>query len=205
MDLSKVAAALTLAALAGAAAPAAAQFEMSAARQTLDSIEALKVQTAAAKKAPPRVPAAKAPAASDADWAKILDQVKATGKYEPEQPPLKPGMFNLEDAVGDAKADHQAFKVRALGMVNDDGLFEVIAVLLSAEDWKMGADGNWRMDTWVFESDVYGEVQSVVHIAAVVTPDLKPVSGGPEKLSTSDPRIPAKYKTIIDHWAAKKP
>ncbi|MBI3565932.1 MAG: hypothetical protein HY079_12095 [Elusimicrobia bacterium] len=201
MKIPMLAAALTLAAL---AAPASAQLDMSAARRSLDAIKALKVQAAAQKKAPSRAPAV-LPSADDADWAKIIEQLKSKGKYEAEEPPLKPGMFTLEDAVGDAKADHQAFKVRAVGMINDDELFEVIAVLLSGEDWKMGADGNWRMDTWVFEADVYGTVQSAVHIAAVVTPDLKPVSGGPEKISPSDPRIPAKYKSVIDHWAAKKP
>lgn len=201
MKISQVVAALTLAAL---AAPASAQLDMGAARQTLDSIKALKVQTAAQKKAPTRAPAV-LPSAADADWAKILEQLKTKGKYEAEEPPTKPGMFTLEDTVGDAKADHQGFKVRALGMINEDDLFEVVAVLLSGEEWKMGADGNWRMDTWVFEADVYGAVQSAVHIAAVVSPDLQPVSGGPEKISPSDPRIPAKYKSVIDHWAAKKP
>lgn len=203
MKTPTLAAALILAA---AAAPAAAQLQMDAARDLVNSISVLKAQQAAApKKAPSRAPAVQPPAPAEADWQKILDLLKAKGKYTPEQMPVKPGMFTLEDVAGPADGDHTEDKVTAMGALNDDEQFEVMAVVFASAEWKKNADGTWKLDQWLFETDVYGEVSTVLHIAGVLDADKKPVSGGPEKLSTSDPRIPTKYKAVIAHWTAQKP
>ncbi len=207
MKISKLGTALTLAAVASLGARnASSQVDMTGAAGALSSIEALKIQAAKTPKPGAKAPAGTpAPTADDAAWQKIVDAVKAKGKYTAEQPPFKPGTFSLEDAVGDAKADHTVDKASALGALNEDGQFETMGFVFGSQDWKLGADGNWKLDSWVFETNVYGELAEAVHIVAVLDPSKKPVSGGPEKLDPADPRIAAKFKTVIDHWSAPRP
>ncbi len=205
MKISRLGTALTLAALAATGArSASAQVDMTGAAGALSSIRALKAQAAQAPKPGPKkgVPP---PTADDAAWQKIVAAVKAKGKYIPEQPPIKPGSFNLEDVSGDPKADHTVEKAAALGALNEDGLFETLGFVFGSQTWKLAAGGNWNLDSWIFETDVYGELASVAHIVAVLDPARELVSGGPDRLTTSDPRIAPKYKAVIDHWSAPRP
>lgn len=206
MKISKTGTALALAALwAACALPASAQVEMDGARELLGKIKQVRAAApkAPAKKKPAETPA---PAASEADWQKVLDGLKAKGKYTPERPPFFPGAFKLDDVIGDKDASHAEEHAAAMGALNDDELFEVVACMFVSETWTKNADGTWTVDRWGFETDVYGEVANVVHVTATADADRKPTGGKQdETLTTADPRIPKKYKDIIAHWSAPRP
>lgn len=152
--------------------------------------------------APPKV---KPPTASDAVWQKVLEAVKTDGKYKPEAGQL-PGMFSLEDAAGDPKADHSVQGITVMGLLNDDEKFEAMGVVLITQEFKLDPKtGNMSIDQWAFETDVYGEVGNAVHVVVVKAPDGKTVSATPEKLNPADPKIQAQYDAMLKHWAERTP
>jgi len=210
MKISKIGAALTAAAIAYGATSARAQVDMTGAGEILSGIRALKaqnIQGPAKKAAPaPKAPAAvQPPSAPDASWQKILEAVKKSGKYTPEKPPRAPGMFVIEDVGGDKTADHTAESVTVFGLLNDDGQFEAAGAGFMSDEWKKGPDGNWHVDRWIFQTDIYGTVEDAAHVQLILTPDEKPAGIKELPLKPTDPAIGQKFQAIIAHWAAPRP
>lgn len=163
--------------------------------------------TLALLKAKPQKPAAapKAPAAGDAVWAKVLETVKRDGKFK-SGGGFAPSVFSIEDKTGDPKADHAMRGVSFVGLINDEEQFQAMGALFVSQEFKLDPkDGNWRVDQWVFETDVYGQVSNAGHGTVVQTPDGKTVSAVPEKLNPADPRIQAQFDALLKHWAERKP
>ena len=156
---------------------------------------------------PPKAKAAAggAPASvPDQVWQKILGKLKTKGKYTPEKSVFQPASFDLEVVVGDKKADHHADYVDAFGELNDDDLFEAEQLTFTNQDWKIGADGNWHLDQWVLEMDVYGTVQGAEHAQIVQGKDYKLVAKPiTEEFDAADPIVAAKCKTLSQFWAAQ--
>ncbi len=154
----------------------------------------------------PQKPAApQAPAADDAVWQKVLAAVKADGKYTPEAG-MKPGSFSIKDSTGDPKGEHTTSAITVMGLLNDEGKFEPMGVMLVFEAAvRDPKDGNLRVEQWMFAADVYGSVENAGHGTAVVAPDGKPLSTTPDKLNPSDPKIQAQYDAMLKHWAERKP
>lgn len=158
-----------------------------------------------AKAQKPAAAAPKAPEAAEAVWQKVLETVKRDGKYKPGGQ-LAPSAFSLQDTAGDEKADHTMHAVTFLGLVNDEEQFEAMGALFIFMDFKLDPkDGNFHIDQWVFETDVYGTVGNAGHGVIVAKPDGTKVSATPDKLNPADPRIQAKYDEILKHWAERKP
>jgi len=164
------------------------------------------VQFAQAKAKPQKpAPAPKAPVAADAVWQKVLETVKRDGVYKPGEGPL-PSAFTIDDSTGDPKAAHVERSVAVLGMINDDEQFEAMGAIFVVKSYTLDPkDGNWRVDQWMFMTDIYGEVGDGGHGLVIQTPDGKTVSAVPEKLSPSDPRIQAQYDAMIKYWAERAP
>jgi hypothetical protein len=158
-------------------------------------------------KAKPQAPAAakpKAPAANDAVWQKVLETVKKDGKYTAENG-LMPGSFAIEDSTGDPKAAHVEQGITFLGTLNDDEQFEAMGAMLMIQSFTLDPkDGNWHIDQWMFETDVYGQVQDAGHGTVITAPDGKKISAVPEKLNPADPKIQAQYDAMLKHWAERK-
>lgn len=158
-------------------------------------------------KAKPQKPASapKAPVANDAVWAKVLETVKRDGIYKPGAGPL-PGAFTIDDSTGDPKAAHVERGVAVLGMINDEELFEAMGAIFVVKNYTLDPkDGNWRVDQWMFMTDIYGEMEDGGHALVIQTPDGKTVSTAPERLNPSDPKIQAQYDAMLEHWAERKP
>jgi hypothetical protein len=152
----------------------------------------------------PPVAKVKPPTANDAVWQKVLETVKKSGKYAPEAG-LMPGSFAIEDSTGDPKAAHVEQGITVLGTLNDDEQFEAMGALLMIQSFTLDPkDGNWRIDQWMFETDIYGQVQDAGHGTVITTPDGKKVSAVPEKLNPADPKIQAQYDAMLKHWAERK-
>ena len=150
-------------------------------------------------------PAPKAPTANDAVWQKVLETVKRDGVYKPGNGPL-PSAFTIDDSTGDPKAAHVDNSVAVLGMINEEEQFEAMGAIFVFKSYTVDPkDGNFRVDQWMFMTDIYGEVGDGGHALVVQTPDGKTVSAVPEKLSPSDPKIQAQYDAMLKHWAERKP
>jgi hypothetical protein len=164
--------------------------------------------TLAQLKAKPQKPAPKAPkapVAADAVWQKVLEAVKKDGVYKPEAGQV-PGMFTLEDVVGDPKADHTMYGITVLGILNEDGQFQAMGALIVRQEFKLDPkDGNWHVDQWMFQTDIYGEVGRAGHGTLILAPDEKVLSAVPEKLDAADPKIQTQYDALLKHWAERKP
>lgn len=157
------------------------------------------------KKKAQKPAAPKAPTANDAVWQKVLEAVKTDGVYTPEAGRM-PGTFSLEDVMGDPKANHTIQGITVGGLLNEEGQFQAIGAILIVSNFKLDPkDGNWRVEQWVFETDIYGQVANAGHGTAVQTPDGKVVSAAPDKLNPADPKIQAQYDAMLKHWAERKP
>lgn len=159
-------------------------------------------------KAKPQKPAPvapKAPVADDAVWQKVLETVKRDGAYKPGAGPL-PGAFTIDDSTGDPKGAHVEQSVAVLGMINDEEQFEAMGAIFVVKSYTLDPkDGNWRVDQWMFMTDIYGEVGDGGHGLVIQTPDGKTVSAVPEKLDPADPKIKAQYDAMLKHWAERTP
>ena len=162
--------------------------------------------TAGKSKAKPQIPAApKAPSAPDAVWRKVLEAVKNDGQYRPEAGQM-PGAFSLSDVVGEPKGDRVVWKIAVLGMLNEDEQFEAMGAILVAKEYTLDAkDGNWHIDQWLFQTNIYGDVMNAGHGVVIQSPDGKPVSAVPDQLNPADPKIQAQYDAMLKHWAERKP
>ena len=150
-------------------------------------------------------PAPKAPTADDAVWQKVLETVKRDGVYKPGAGPL-PGAFTIDDSTGDPKGAHVEHSVAVLGMVNEEELFEAMGAIFVVKSYTIDPkDGNWRVDQWMFMTDIYGEVGDGGHGLVIQTPDGKTLSATPEKLNPADPKIQAQFNAMLKHWAERAP
>lgn len=150
-------------------------------------------------------PVSQAPRAPDAVWRRILEAVKNEGTYKPAAPP-RPDSFTLEDVAGDPNAEHTMYSIAFAGQLNKDGKFEALVALLVVKKFKMDPkDGNWHVDLWAFQSDVYGEAETANHETTIATTAGESVSTTPHKLSPSDPDIKVRYDEMLKHWAERKP
>jgi hypothetical protein len=160
---------------------------------------------AAPQRPAPAAPAAKPPSAPDDVWAKIVETVKKDGKYKAGADPL-PSAFTIEDVAGDAKADHTSNTASFVGEINDDGLFEAMGALFLVREFKLDPkDGNWHVDQWMFMTNVHGEAFNAMHANIIETPAGDNVSTAPDKLTVADPRLKAKYDSMLKYWAERKP
>jgi hypothetical protein len=164
------------------------------------------VQFAQVKAKPQKpAPGPKTPIANDAVWQKVLETVKRDGVYKPGVGQM-PSMFAIDDSTGDPKAAHIENSVAVAGMINDDGLFEAIGAIFSVKSFTVDPkDGNFRVDQWMFTTDIYGEVDGGGHVISVQTPDGKTVSATPEKVNPSDPKIQKQFDEMLKHWAERAP
>lgn len=164
--------------------------------------------TIADLKAKPQKPATtppKAPSAPDAVWQKVLEAVKADGKFIAGAGPM-PSMFSIQDSTGDPKANHAKQHITVVGMLNEEEQFEAMGVMLVAQTFKLDPkDGNTTVDQWAFEVDIYGEVGNAVHVVVIKSSDGKVISATPEKLNPADPKIQAQYDMMLKHWAERTP
>jgi len=183
--------------------PAAAQSD-AAFTQSLAAPPRWLASTAQLKTRPQKPAAAKPPEADDAVWAKVIETVKRDGKFK-DGGGFMPSIFSIEDVSGDPKADHSMRGVSFVGGVNEEEQFEAMGALLVFQDFKLGKDGNFQIDQWVFQTDVYGRVGNVGHGTVVQTPDGKVLSTTPDKLSPGDPKIQAQFDALLKHWAERKP
>lgn len=150
-------------------------------------------------------PAPKAPVADDAVWQKVLETVKRDGVYKPGNGPL-PSAFTIDDSTGDPKAAHVERSIAVLGMINDDEQFEAMGAIFVVKSYTLDPkDGNWRIDQWMFMTDIYGEVGDGGHGLVIQTPDGKTLSAVPEKLDPADPKIKTQFDAMLKHWAERKP
>lgn len=188
------------------AAPASAQSDADfAASLTQGAPTAVQFARVKAKPQKPAAPAAKAPAADEAVWAKVIETIKRDGKYKPAPNPLMPSSFSIEDSTGDPKGDHTKRGISVLGLINEEEQFEAMGAMLVVMELKVGKDGNTTIDQWMFQTDIYGEVGDAAHATVVKDPAGKTVSAVPEKLNPADPRIQAQYDSMLKHWAERKP
>lgn len=171
----------------------------------------------AAAPAAPKGPAVKAPAADEGAWAKVIAalQNKDLSVYEPEAPPIKPGSFTLSIPAIDPKADpkvipqndHSQATLAAIGLNNDDDKFEVMGVVILSSDYKTDPSNpdNFIVDQWIFETDVYGQVQNAAH-GTVVLPKKggQPLSRKADPLKPGDPRIDAKFQALVKQFSELK-
>lgn len=159
-------------------------------------------------KARPQKPAAPAPKALSADeavWGKVLETVKRDGKYTPGNG-LMPGSFSIEDSTGDKKAAFTMSGISVLGMVNDEEQFEAMGAMIVAMESKLdAADGNYHVDQWLFQTDIYGEVGEIAHGTIIKSPDGKIVGTKRETVDPADPKTKAAYDAALKHWAERKP
>lgn len=148
----------------------------------------------------------KGPVANDAVWQKVLETVKRDGKYKAGMGGFVPATFSIEDTNGDAKADHQTRGITFLGMINDDEKFEAMGGMMVFMDFKLDPkDGNFHVEQWLFEVDLYGEVQNAGHGVVITTADGKKISATPEKLNPADPKVQAQYDSMLKYWAERQP
>jgi hypothetical protein len=164
------------------------------------------VQFAQVKAKPQKpAPAPKAPVADDAVWQKVLETVKRDGVYKPGADPL-PGVFAIDDSTGDPKGAHVEHSVAVVGVVNEEERFEAMGAIFVVKSYTLDPkDGNFRVDQWMFMTDIYGKVGDGGHVVAIQTPDGRTVSAVPEKLNPSDPKIQTQYDAMLKHWAERAP
>jgi hypothetical protein len=156
-------------------------------------------------RARPQKPAAKPPEASDDVWAKVIETVKRDGKFK-NGGGFMPSIFSIEDVSGDPKADHTMNGISFLGGLNDEEQFEAMGAMIVFQDFKLGKDGNFTIDQWMFQTDVHGRVGNAGHGTAVQSPDGKIISTTPDKtLTPGDPKIQAQFDALLKHWAERKP
>lgn len=162
-------------------------------------------QMAAVKAAAKKPAAPKAPAAAEDAWQKIVEAVKKDGKYEPGEG-FNPSVFTLETTDGDPAAAHTVRTVSFLGMLDEKGLFHALGAVLIEQAFTLDAKtGNWTVDQWVFETDVYGEAVNGGHAVIEQSPEGKVLSANPEKIAPSSPQVHARYQSMIASWAGSRP
>ncbi|MDP3541620.1 MAG: hypothetical protein Q8T11_04045 [Elusimicrobiota bacterium] len=161
----------------------------------------------AALKAKPRKPAAPpaAPSAPEAVWQKVLETVKRDAEYAPGAGPM-PSVFSIEDSTGDPKGEHVKQGITVLGMINDEDQFVAVGVILIFGESKLNAkDGNYHVEQWMFQTDVYGDVGEAAHGVVIMSPDGKPLGSKRSPLDPADPKIQKQYDAMLKHWAERTP
>ncbi len=148
--------------------------------------------------------AAKGPTAPDDAWKKTLEAVKRDGKYKAGLLGLTPDIFSIKDVVGDAKAAHTTQEIQVFGMLNDDGKFEPMGVSIMTRTYTLDSkDGNWHIEWWGVQTDIYGEAGEAGHGTIVESPAGKTVSTAPEKIAVTDPRIKMQFDAMLKYWSER--
>ncbi|MCR4295488.1 MAG: hypothetical protein NUW21_08135 [Elusimicrobia bacterium] len=160
-----------------------------------------------ALKAKPQKPAAPAapPSAPEAVWQKVLETVKRDAEYAPGAGPM-PSVFSIEDSTGDPKGAHVKHAISVLGMINDEEQFEAMGAIIVFIESKLDAkDGNYHVEQWIFQTDIYGDVGEAGHGVSIKSPDGKPLGATRSALDPADPKIQKQYDAMLKHWAERTP
>lgn len=157
-------------------------------------------------KAKPQKPAAPpaAPSAPEAVWRKVLETVKRDAEYKPGVGPM-PSVFSIEDSTGDPKGAHVKHAITVLGMINDEEQFEAMGAILIFAESKLAKDGNYHVELWMFQTDIYGDVGEAGHGVSIMSPDGKPLGSTRSALDPADPKIQKQYDALLKHWAERTP
>lgn len=172
----------------------------------LGRIKALLAQ-AENSKATPQKPVAEAPQqpkADDAVWAKVLETVKNDGTYTPENGPM-PARFEITDSTGDTDGVYEAHTIMIAGTINEQEQFEAMGAMILSTVRTQNQDGTWRIEQWMFQTNIYGEVEMAGGGIIIQSPDGKTISQTPLRLAPTDPRIQTKYDAMLKHWAERTP
>jgi hypothetical protein len=139
-------------------------------------------------------------------WGRILARIQAEGKYTPAEEMI-PASFHLEDMQGSLDQDHVVYYVGARGFLGADGAFQPMSAFFASEDWKIGSDGNWRMDRWELTPDLDGSLtDDASHGTRIYTMNGSAVlDNTTEKISKDDARVRRKFDALIAHWSALQP
>lgn len=153
---------------------------------------------------PPVTPAAIT--APDAAWKKIIELVKKDGMFKAGNP-LSPSTFSIETSTGDPKADHSKRMIAFVGMLNDEEQFEAMGAMMMVMTFTLDAKtGNFNVDQWLFEIDLYGEVTDQAHMTGVMTPEGKPLAPPtPDKVAAGDAKIKTAYDAETKFWSERSP
>ena len=141
---------------------------------------------------------------SPADWSALVAKIRAVGAYTPSNGDI-PATYGLEDVRGPKDAAHLANYINEWGYTDSHGVFQPGEVTLVSEYWSIPADGNWHIDQWLFRLNVDGSISSRAHITLVETRDGQVLGDDAEQLKDGDPRVAAKYDTLLDNWKTFQP
>jgi len=176
----------------------------------LSRIKALLAQAeiSKSKSQKPAASAPQQPKAPDAVWAKVLETVKNDGEYTPEMGPM-PALFSIEDSTGDPTGTHtgphEDNSIMIMGTINEQGQFVAMGAMILTAVRTAAPNGNWRDEQWMFQTNIYGEVEQAGGAVMILDPDGKVLSQTPLNLAPTDPRIQTKYEAVLKHWAERKP
>ncbi|MFI5349799.1 MAG: hypothetical protein ACHQ2Z_09665 [Elusimicrobiota bacterium] len=216
MKISRLGIVVALAALPPLSALRAAAQESSwaalgEAGSALASIRQAQAQTQQSPKPKPKPkpqpktkPAPVGPSAPEQAWGKIVAAIRENGDFRPEKSMFIPARFGLRDVRGDEKGDHSVDSAEVVGSMTEAGLFDPAVGEFNSDEWKLGADGSWTVDHWQIVTDVYGTLKAVDRKTIVKAPDLKEVSSKDVAVKLDDPALAAKFKSVIEYWAAKQ-
>lgn len=193
------------------AASAAAALSLPAAAQTdaafasaLGKIPSGLAAMASLKTKPQKPAAVQGPIAPADIWQEVLDTALYSGKSKPlPNTPLV--SYMIEENFIDPKVDYariQSVNVLILP-ASDEGYRVWAAQFVVIENTYVPERRHARLDSWVFETDGSGRLQSALHITDIVVSETEKTKGTPEKLDLADPKTKARYDAMLEHWARR--
>ena len=99
---------------------------------------------------------------------------------------------------------HRAEYVSTVGVRDAAGKYYPQSLTAVSENWQKSADGNWRIEQWIFNATLSGELTSIDHAAVLETQDGRYL--GSDNLPVGKPSDPAernRWALKLDEWVSR--
>ncbi|MBI3550551.1 MAG: hypothetical protein HY078_16055 [Elusimicrobia bacterium] len=141
-------------------------------------------------------------------WRKILERVAREGVEERAVPGEDPDRKTIAEVQPPGlppkpEVDHVNHWIIAWGGVHPEtGLPGLLGVRLLVDEWKMGADGDWRFDSWLLHLHTDGSLIDYDRREMVQTRQQRVLSSGSLTCrQDTAARIKEKYEELIAYWS----
>ncbi|GEM_PF-3082549 len=133
---------------------------------------------------------------SSINWSKMLDIVQKTGKLL--ESPYGDYLYVEHVEPADAKMPHVANYFSLVGGYDVNGVFQYTHIETVSENWQIDADGNWKIDQYLYRIATDGQIKTSSRVEMIQTKDRVVLKH--QIMDFDETNAKSNWQRILNNW-----